>query len=113
MMSISWIFAVILCFVALRVHGHGKIKVTTESKLGPCNERNFGELILVNDRKGKNTLLVCSKDEGKFGWSTTNDDGQTGEISNPGYDCVSILHANPEAEDGFYWITLNNRKPKK
>ncbi|XP_028406473.1 uncharacterized protein LOC114528962 [Dendronephthya gigantea] len=113
MMSISWIFAVILCFVALRVHGHGKIKVTTESKLGPCNERNFGELILVNYRKGKNTLLVCSKDEGKFGWSTTNDDGQTGEISNPGHDCMSILHANPEAEDGFYWITLNNRKPKK
>ena len=36
-----------------------------------------------------------------------------GEFISPGYDCSDILNKKKNAEDGFYWIHLNETIPKK
>lgn len=66
------------------LHFFQKIKVITESKLGPCNRRKLGELSFVKDRRGKNNLLVCNKHEGRFRWRMTTD-GIKIEISPKNY----------------------------
>ena len=42
-----------------------------------------------------------------------SDEVANGEMFSPGYDCMSILDRYPNAKDGFYWITLNTKKPRK
>ena len=36
-----------------------------------------------------------------------------GEFFSPGYDCTSILNKDLKAKDGFYWITLGYKIPRK
>ena len=36
-----------------------------------------------------------------------------GEFFSPGYDCSSILDKDPKAKDGFYWITIGGKIPRK
>jgi hypothetical protein len=36
-----------------------------------------------------------------------------GEFFNPGIDCTDILNQNPNAQDGFYWINLNEDSIKQ
>ena len=39
---------------------------------GNCSEPNHGEIILVKDRENKDTILVCTEDNGNYAWKTTD-----------------------------------------
>ena len=39
---------------------------------GTCSKSNHGDLILVKDRENKDTILVCTEDNGLYGWKTTD-----------------------------------------
>ena len=39
---------------------------------GSCSTSNHGELILVKDRENKDTILVCTEDNGVYNWKTTD-----------------------------------------
>jgi hypothetical protein len=38
---------------------------------GSCAKVNHGEIILVKDRENKDTILVCTEEEGTYSWKTT------------------------------------------
>ncbi|XP_046839722.1 uncharacterized protein LOC124433904 isoform X2 [Xenia sp. Carnegie-2017] len=107
-----------LYFVALILGVLGKlqsskIKVIKGYNPGPCLKNKSGEITLVRDRQNKPKLLICSKVNGIFGWRTVDGSSSPGEFFNPVYDCSTILDKDPKAKDGFYWITLGEKKPKR
>ncbi|XP_028403917.1 uncharacterized protein LOC114526500 [Dendronephthya gigantea] len=69
--------------------------------------------MVVRDRQKKHKLLICTNDDGIFGWRTLDGSSPTGEFFSPAYDCTSILNKDPKAKDGFYWITLGYKIPRK
>ncbi|XP_028405295.1 uncharacterized protein LOC114527801 [Dendronephthya gigantea] len=80
---------------------------------GTCAKANRGELVLVKDRENKDTILVCTEDEGVYTWKTTDGSKPPGEYFNPGYDCLEILNQNTKAKDGFYWVDFHRPVPHK
>ncbi|XP_046839735.1 uncharacterized protein LOC124433918 isoform X2 [Xenia sp. Carnegie-2017] len=90
-----------------------KIKVVKGNDPGPCSKKSSGKMTLVRDRQNKPKLLMCSKVNGIFGWRTIDGSSSPGEFFDPVYDCSTILDKDPKAKDGFYWITLGEKKPKK
>ena len=48
----------------------------------------------------------------KRSFCLTGSKNTVGEFFNPGYDCSNILNKRPDAQDGFYWITLNSHNPQ-
>ncbi|XP_046839770.1 uncharacterized protein LOC124433941 isoform X2 [Xenia sp. Carnegie-2017] len=89
-----------------------KIKIVKGNDPGPCLDNSSGEMTLVRDRQNKPKLLICSNVSGIFGWRTFDGSGSPGEFFDPVYDCATILNKDPKAKDGFYWITLGEKKPK-
>ncbi|XP_046839650.1 uncharacterized protein LOC124433845 isoform X4 [Xenia sp. Carnegie-2017] len=107
-----------LYFVALILGVLGKlqsskIKVVKGYNPGPCLKNKSGEITLVRDRQNEPKLLICLKVNGIFGWRTIDGSSSPGEFFNPVYDCSTILDKDPKAKDGFYWITLGEKKPKR
>ena len=47
-----------------------KIKVLKGNNPGVCSKKNSGEVMLVRDRQDKHKLLICTNDNGVFGWRT-------------------------------------------
>ncbi|XP_046839690.1 uncharacterized protein LOC124433873 isoform X3 [Xenia sp. Carnegie-2017] len=90
-----------------------KIKIVKGNDPGPCSKKSNGEMTLVRDRQNKPKFLMCSKVNGIFGWRTIDGSSSPGEFFNPVYDCSTILDKDPKAKDGFYWITLGEKKSKK
>ena len=49
-----------------------KLTVRKSHDPGNCSESNHGEMILVKDRENKDTILVCTEDNGNYAWKTTD-----------------------------------------
>lgn len=47
-----------------------KIKIHRGDNPGLCSKKNSGEIILVRDRENKHKLLICTNDNGIYGWRT-------------------------------------------
>lgn len=56
------------------------------------------------------TCIYFNRDRFVF---TITGSSPPGEFFSPGYDCASILDKDPKAKDGFYWITIGEKKPRK
>ncbi|CAB4043773.1 Hypothetical predicted protein, partial [Paramuricea clavata] len=80
---------------------------------GKCSKSSHGELILVKDRENRDTVLICTEDNGVYSWKTTDNSKPSGEYFDPGYDCLDILNKNTKAKDGYYWVNFHRGKPKK
>ncbi|XP_028399998.1 uncharacterized protein LOC114523319 [Dendronephthya gigantea] len=80
---------------------------------GSCSKSESGSLKLIKNRLNFDKLLICTEQNGVFGWKTTDGSNPFGEYFNPGYDCTDILNKNFEARDGFYWIHLNQSVPRR
>ena len=39
---------------------------------GSCSKSNHGDLILVKDRENRDTLLICTENNGVYNWKTTD-----------------------------------------
>jgi hypothetical protein len=48
-----------------------------------------------------------------YGFSYTIGSSTFGEVFNPARDCSDIVDHLPGAQDGFYWIVLNNKTKHK
>ncbi|XP_046843331.1 uncharacterized protein LOC124437395 isoform X1 [Xenia sp. Carnegie-2017] len=90
-----------------------KIKVVKGNDPGLCYKNSSEKMTLVRDRQNIPKLLICSNVNGVFSWRTVDGSSSPGEFFNPVYDCSTILNKDPRAEDGFYWITLGEKKPKR
>lgn len=59
-------------FATMCVFFEQKLTVRQSHDPGNCSQSNHGEIILVKDRENKDTILVCTEDNGNYAWKTTD-----------------------------------------
>ena len=90
------------------------VEISSGYDPGLCASSNRGKLKTVKNREDKDTLLICSEENGVYKWKVTDGSTTLGELFiSPGYDCSDIRNSNADSKDGFYWIHLNETTPKK
>lgn len=79
--------------------------------LPQCNETNRGVRRLHVNRMGNDKALICVKENSVYQWQFVDGSPTNGESVNPAKDCSDVVDNVPEAQDGFYWVSLNKQKP--
>ncbi|XP_028396090.1 uncharacterized protein LOC114520085 [Dendronephthya gigantea] len=80
---------------------------------GTCDSSNALQIYSVNDRNDRKKLWVCSPEKGVYVWKPVDGVEFYGEYLYPGNDCSDILDHEPDAEEGFYWITLGGPNKRR
>ena len=59
-------------YVSVSILLQQNLTVRKSHNPGNCSEAHHGEIILVKDRENKDTILVCTEDNGNYAWKTTD-----------------------------------------
>ena len=73
------------------------LKVRKSHNPGNCSEPNHGEIILVKDRENKDTILVCTEDNGNYAWKKTDSKLMMSDRYYCMYQILSLLQCNSDA----------------
>ncbi|XP_028393389.1 uncharacterized protein LOC114517771 [Dendronephthya gigantea] len=85
----------------------------------PESYQNFskcypGKRISHKNIAGQIKMLICAGEkDGVQDWQYTDGSSTLGEEFNPAKDCPEIVDYLPEAKDGFYWISFDNKTKHK